>query len=180
MPEIVQCPQCNRKLRVPDDLLGKKVKCPTCGTMFVGEVTGGPPPPPAEEPPAPPPRVTPKPAEKRSGRRPAPVADDGDNPLAPPDGPRRDATPHRGTLILILGILSIVTGLGIILGPIAWIMGSTDLKEIRAGRMDREGEGQTNGGMICGIVGTVMGLLTLCGCCAPFLMGIFGAAMDNM
>ena len=38
LTEIVQCPQCVRKLRVPDDLLGKKVKCPTCGTTFIGTV----------------------------------------------------------------------------------------------------------------------------------------------
>src|SRR5215471_2935670 len=34
MSTIVDCPSCNRKLRVPDDLLGKKVKCPTCSGTF--------------------------------------------------------------------------------------------------------------------------------------------------
>ena len=37
MPQIVTCPDCGRKLKVPDDLLGKKVKCPGCGQKFVGE-----------------------------------------------------------------------------------------------------------------------------------------------
>ena len=37
MPQIVTCPDCGRKLRVPDNLLGKKVKCPGCGQKFVGE-----------------------------------------------------------------------------------------------------------------------------------------------
>ncbi len=37
MPEIISCPECERKLRVPDHLLGKKVKCPGCGTMFTGQ-----------------------------------------------------------------------------------------------------------------------------------------------
>jgi hypothetical protein len=48
MPEIVTCPECDRKLSVPDRLLGKKVRCPDCRAMFVGK--------PAEEedePPAP-------------------------------------------------------------------------------------------------------------------------------
>jgi hypothetical protein len=36
MPEIISCPDCGRKLRVPDHLLGKRVKCPGCGTMFTG------------------------------------------------------------------------------------------------------------------------------------------------
>ena len=31
---IIDCPSCSRKLRVPDDLLGKQVKCPTCGHTF--------------------------------------------------------------------------------------------------------------------------------------------------
>jgi zinc-ribbon domain len=34
MPEQVQCPKCNQKLRVPDNLLGKKVKCPKCASIF--------------------------------------------------------------------------------------------------------------------------------------------------
>jgi predicted Zn finger-like uncharacterized protein len=34
MPEFISCPDCQRKLRVPDDLLGKKVKCPRCNVMF--------------------------------------------------------------------------------------------------------------------------------------------------
>jgi hypothetical protein len=53
MPEIITCPDCQRKLRVPDALLGKKVKCPGCSVMFTA---GGAPPkvsrpaPPPEEP----------------------------------------------------------------------------------------------------------------------------------
>jgi hypothetical protein len=41
MPEIVSCPDCDRKLRVPDHLLGKKVKCPGCSVMFTALVSGG-------------------------------------------------------------------------------------------------------------------------------------------
>ena len=42
MPQIVSCPDCNRKLRVPDDLLGKKVKCPGCGQKFLAEAAEAP------------------------------------------------------------------------------------------------------------------------------------------
>src|SRR5262245_54434063 len=55
MPVYVQCPQCERKLGVPDNLLGKRVKCPSCQTVFTAEEPGGaaapppPPPPPDEE-----------------------------------------------------------------------------------------------------------------------------------
>lgn len=41
MPEIISCPDCDRKLRVPEDLLGKKVKCPGCGITFTATAGGG-------------------------------------------------------------------------------------------------------------------------------------------
>jgi hypothetical protein len=34
-PTVVQCPGCNKRLRVPPHALGKKVKCPECGNPFV-------------------------------------------------------------------------------------------------------------------------------------------------
>lgn len=41
MPQIINCPDCDRKLRVPDELLGKKVRCPTCSVMFRAVAVGG-------------------------------------------------------------------------------------------------------------------------------------------
>jgi hypothetical protein len=79
------------------------------------------------------------------------------------------ARPHRGGLILGLGIVGVV-----ICGPLgipAWIMGSGDLKEMRAGRMDYSGYGITQAGMILGIIATVLlGLGLLMG----FAMVAFG------
>lgn len=66
---------------------------------------------------------------------------------------RRDRSfhaPHRGGLILALGILSWVVCP--ILSIIAWVMGNQDLKEMDAGRMDPEGRGLTQAGKIIGIV----------------------------
>jgi hypothetical protein len=37
MSILVNCPSCERKLKVPDELLGKKVKCPGCATIFTAE-----------------------------------------------------------------------------------------------------------------------------------------------
>ena len=68
-------------------------------------------------------------------------------------------TPHRGTLILVLGILGLVCC--IICGIIAWVMGNTDLKEMAAGRMDPAGEGMTKAGKICGIVGIAIQIVML-------------------
>jgi hypothetical protein len=63
-------------------------------------------------------------------------------------------TPHRGVLILVLGILSIV--LCTLLGPIVWMLGKGDLAQIDAGQMDPEGRSLTQAGMVCGIVGTAL------------------------
>ena len=35
MPIQTTCPSCGRALRVPDDLIGKNVKCPGCQTTFL-------------------------------------------------------------------------------------------------------------------------------------------------
>ena len=62
--------------------------------------------------------------------------------------------PHRGGIILALGILGIV--ICQICGIIAWVMANSDLAEMRAGRMDPSGDGLTKAGKICGIVSVVL------------------------
>ena len=42
MPETTTCPDCGRKLRVPDELIGKKVKCPDCKVKFTAGITPAP------------------------------------------------------------------------------------------------------------------------------------------
>lgn len=65
--------------------------------------------------------------------------------------------PHRGTLILVFGILSLVFCAP--LGIAAWIMGNGDLKQMDAGTMDPSGRSNANAGRICGIIGTVLLIL---------------------
>lgn len=85
--------------------------------------------------------------------------------------------PHRGTLILVLGILSLCVCA--ILGPFAWSMGNKDLAEMAAGRMDKEGQGMTNAGKICGLIGTILlGVGVIFGILAVVL-GFGGAMMSN-
>ncbi|NUP94863.1 MAG: DUF4190 domain-containing protein [Planctomycetaceae bacterium] len=67
--------------------------------------------------------------------------------------------PHRATLILVLGISSLVC-CGF-LGIPAFLMGKTDLAAMADGQMDRSGEGMTNAGKICGIIGIIFGVLQL-------------------
>lgn len=62
--------------------------------------------------------------------------------------------PHRGTLILVLGILGLVVCAPV--GIVAWLLGSGDLKEMDAGTMDPAGRSNTNAGKICGIIATVL------------------------
>jgi len=76
--------------------------------------------------------------------------------------------PHRGTAILVLGIVGLVIGLlgsfccaifgiaGLICGIIAWVMANKDLKEMSAGRMDPSGRGITQAGKICGIISVIL------------------------
>ena len=69
---------------------------------------------------------------------------------------RRDAySPHNGQTIMVLGILSFFM-MPWVLGPVSFIMGYVDLKKIRRGEMDPEGESQTRTGMICGIISTIL------------------------
>src|SRR5262249_36112238 len=106
MPIQISCPSCGRQLRVPDNLVGQMVKCPSCQNTFTASV---------EEPPGggareefqerarpPPPRP---PERERPTRPPRDDFDDRDRPS------RRRYQPHRGSVILILGILSLV-GIG--------------------------------------------------------------------
>lgn len=65
--------------------------------------------------------------------------------------------PHRGTLILVLGILGLIICQPV--GIAAWVMGNADLKQIAAGTMDPEGKSLTQIGKILGIIATVLLLL---------------------
>jgi hypothetical protein len=67
--------------------------------------------------------------------------------------------PHRGTLILVLGILGLVCCF--ICGIIAWVMGNNDLRDIDAGRMDPSGRGLTQAGKICGMVSVALQIVGL-------------------
>lgn len=181
MTEVVSCPACRKKLQVPEDFFGKTVQCPECKQSFHAEPTSAADsaPPPVPSTPVwekPPPTSRAEEEEDRPRRRRRDADEDED------DRPRRRRlTPHRGGLILAFGIVALVMGaLGLIFGPMAWVMGNTDLRAMRAGRMDPSGEGQTNTGRILGMVATLLhlfGLLIACGFIGLFmLLGIFGGA----
>jgi predicted Zn finger-like uncharacterized protein len=213
MPTIVACPSCGGKLRVTDALYGQRVRCPACQHIFDGPAEhapqdlpldltiddpSSPPPPtgdtvglvgaielktPSEGPPA-----SPEPeAPAEPPRRPRHTEErlDPDEPDLRRWGPRRDAEPDRGAVVLALGVISLsivlvwcAAPLGIILGLAAWIMGQTDLRKMKSGQMDDAGRGATQAGWICGILGTVLnGLLTLG--CGAFIGAIWYSELSR-
>ncbi len=267
MPIVVTCTNCDKKLRVPDDLLGKKVKCPGCGTIFLGKVADSPshkdkPPtsvrskeraPPKEEPEddeeqsekttggvqskpsqkgsrpkdddddEPPERPSRKgkkadeddddeddrPSKRRKRkdddddddddddrpsrrRRPSDDDDDDDDDDRPSRrrSRRRNYQAHRGVLVMVLGIVSIVCGIVICCWPLAlfgglgfgipsWILGQMDRRKMAGGEMDPAGHGMTTAGWICGIVGCSLGALQIF-CMLLRVVGFAGAnAFDN-
>ena len=66
--------------------------------------------------------------------------------------------PHRGTLILVLGILTLVLGC-FPLGIVAFVMGKSDMEKMDRGIMDPEGRNHTSIGKILGIVGFFVSLI---------------------
>jgi predicted Zn finger-like uncharacterized protein len=235
MPIIVSCPNCSGQLRVADDLIGRKVRCPACSTTFEAASAPAPKPLPAESEkvdawkfldlelkadppplrPSPPPRPTLELDEeiptaprdpslpRRDGPRPQ-LNDDHDDMFpckvcgrmchndarrcshcgerfdgdGDEDAPRRrrprrddrrDTEPHRAGFVLAMGIVSlslllVCWPLSIIFGMIAWISGGSDLRKMRADTMDPEGEGSTQAGWICGIIGTCLSAVVYLGC----------------
>ena len=79
MPIQVNCPACARPLRVPDTLIGQRVKCPGCRDQFVAEPSISTPAPPPEEFRAAGARPAPDEGSRRAPRRPRLDEDDDDD-----------------------------------------------------------------------------------------------------
>src|SRR5437762_3278908 len=102
--ELIFCPSCNHKLRVPSDLMGQRVQCPKCGTEFT----------------APPPRPGAGDGDRFSAESPAPRpddeytprprrADDWDEPARrPPQRAGRGVIIAPGVAVIVMGILALL------------------------------------------------------------------------
>jgi len=84
--------------------------------------------------------------------------------------------PHRGTLILVLGILGLVC-CGIC-GIIAWVMGKRDLQDMDAGTMDPSGQGMTQAGKICGMIGVILWIISFVVWLLMVILGTAGAVVS--
>lgn len=78
-------------------------------------------------------------------------------PEVPPQQAYAQYEEHRGTMILVFGILGIACCFPF--GIAAWVMGNADMQKINAGIMDPEGKGTTNAGKICGIISVALASL---------------------
>ncbi len=83
--------------------------------------------------------------------------------------------PHRGTLVLVLGILSLVICQP--LGIVAWILGNSDLKDMAAGSMDPEGRQLTQIGKILGIIAVALMALGILIFILAIALGVGTAAL---
>lgn len=166
------CPHCDKLLKTPDDKAGVRANCPGCGQTVTVPVEAQSPdvfdnPAALEET---------SPAEKSSPVSSAPSRSGstahGETTSCPMCGEQIQAaaqrcrycgedvrpsrshggsvTPHRGVLVLILGILGWVCCFPF--GIAAWVMANADLGEMDAGRMDNDGRGLTIAGKVLGIV----------------------------
>ena len=163
---IISCPQCQKQLQLPEAFAGREVQCPGCKNIFAPPVdrpSSAPPPPPPgdrfeqEDYPRPSRHDDDYDAPRRRRSRDDDYDDYDDRPI------RRRLKPHRGSTIQILGILSIFVATPI-LGPMAWIMGSNDLREMDEGIMDPSGRSETQLGKTIGMVMTIIMLFVIPGC----------------
>ena len=174
MPIEFHCPHCDKLLRTPDNKAGVRANCPGCGQLVtVPQVSS-----PDDQHESGQTFVDiddDSTVEDRADRRSSTRRKD-DCPhcgeSAPGSGKRcrhcgellnqgRQSSSHlkahRGTVILIFGILSWVCCFPF--GIAAWVMANQDLNEMDSGAMDPEGRGLTMAGKIVGIVSIVLNLL---------------------
>jgi uncharacterized paraquat-inducible protein A len=179
MDDTIDCPSCERRLKLPGVLLGQDVRCPACGKVFTATAS-------PEPPPAPPVESSPRRPPERERRRrstycphcgarvdrEARHCPECEALLFLDDDEPRFSEPHRSGAILTLGILSALFGVlslcfgvpgiaGLGLGIPAWVMAAHDIRRMRAGIMDRNGMANAQSGQSYAIVGVV--LSTLCG-----------------
>ncbi|MGH7169913.1 MAG: DUF4190 domain-containing protein [Gemmataceae bacterium] len=160
MPISLTCPKCSGKLRVADNLAGKKIKCPKCSAIV--------------------PVAAPKedaimaetPLAEHEGIATAMSSQDDidDEDIAEPKKAarkiRRDPTgdavstiiPYKNGRALIayyLGVFSIIPCLGLLLGPAALVLGILGLRYVKA-NPTAKGTGHAIAGIVMGGLTTLI------------------------
>ncbi len=158
MPISLTCPDCGGKLRVADNLAGKKIKCPKCAVVF-------PVPPPDEDTVA----LEESPAKSAEGIATATKSErELDELEEAPRGSRNIRRDSGGDAVSTLipykngralaayycGVFSLIPGLGLLLGPIAALLGLLGLLYVR-----KHPTAKGTGHAIAGIVFFIVTLL---------------------
>jgi hypothetical protein len=101
--ELIFCPSCNHKLRVPSDLMGQRVQCPKCGTEFT----------------APPPRARadddwnaaapPPPPDDAYAPRPRREDDWDEPPRRTPQRAGRGVVIAPGVAVIVMGVFALLS-----------------------------------------------------------------------
>ena len=151
----IPCPQCSRLLSVDELHAGKQASCPACEYVFT------------------------IPHQNSLDDFPSETSTQSSNPFAPSTAPvawdqagstevdYQNLLPHRGTLVLVMGILSWSC---CVFGVVAWYLGSQDIKQMNAGRMDPSGLTLTKAGYWIGVCSLLLQLLVFVGYLVVFVL----------
>jgi len=168
MSTHIACPDCGQKLNVQHDMRGKRVKCPGCGASFIAADE--------EAPEGADPAVSATPEVAKAARRGRePLDDDEDEGRERrrrrprPDDEEDDQGDVVSTLIpyknpkalaaYYCGVFSLIPCIGLILGPIALIMGILGMRAVRA-HPSMKGTGHAIAGIVLGSI-TFLGHLVI-------------------
>ena len=100
-----------------------------------------------------------------------------ETPYPPATANTQQLKAHRGTTVLVLGILGLVVC--VICGIIAWVMGKNDLREMDEGIMDPSGRGTTNAGKICGMISVILACVGIGIWLLVVIIGVGAAAVSS-
>ncbi|MBI2805381.1 MAG: hypothetical protein HYX68_10430 [Planctomycetes bacterium] len=129
MPFDVLCPECEKKLRLRDELAGKKIKCPKCGEAFVAEnlVAQAAPDDDGYE-------TEEVPVERKKRRSSREPDDDDDDRPRKKKGARKPESVTTPIAPLVWGIVAILCPIGMLIGFIAMYRAWAALAELPEGR----------------------------------------------
>lgn len=176
MPISLNCPQCQGKLRVADNLAGKKIKCPKCAALLPvvapqeGAIAA---------------ELPPKNERIAAGIPLDDDRDDDDEPIRPRKiarNVRQDSAneavstiiPYKNGRALVayyLGVFSLIPCLGLLLGPAALVLGILGLRYVKA-NPTAKGTGHAIAGIVMGVLttlanwGSIVALLVMGGIAA--------------
>jgi hypothetical protein len=205
MPELIQCPECGRKLKVPETLQGKSVKCPGCQAVFTATFGAGEDAEEEEIPTAK--RRAPEPEEEdeeearpRKKRREVADEDDDDDDDEEERRPRRRrGRPSRGVALGMVGgpgvALMVVGILGLVCMPIGLVFNLIAIAGAGAGAGGNPGfqqrPGQFGGdnpamtmfsgttGIILNVIGFVVSIVIVLGAVKMRKLESYGLAMTS-